>query len=169
MKVFGEIHPIKKQKEYVCLFPFNSEMTSVSLVIKTKGPTPKDPEGQVGKCNGWGGKIEESDLTSLGALQRECQEEMKIDVTTIPFYCFAKEQYSNNALVHYFYCNDDKLYNELLKKIKSEDGDIITVRNIPDILSQSSITQELYVWNVPYLILMAKTLASIPSNLWPIV
>lgn len=57
-------------KHYVMGFVFNKTRNRVLLVKK------KRPEWQAGKWNGIGGKIDDTDISPLAAMQREGYEEI---------------------------------------------------------------------------------------------
>jgi 8-oxo-dGTP pyrophosphatase MutT (NUDIX family) len=66
---------------YVLGFAFSEDRQQVALITKNK------PLWQVGKRNGIGGKIEESDNTAFGAMFREFVEETGVRIDGWELYC----------------------------------------------------------------------------------
>src|SRR4051812_44565492 len=69
---------------YVLGFLFNPERTHVAMIQKLKGP-----ESVIGKWNGVGGKIEDSDFNSYEAMSREFKEETGIQLADYQWEKFA--------------------------------------------------------------------------------
>lgn len=61
-------------KEYVLGFVFNEALSCVALILKNK------PAWQAGRLNGIGGKVEFGESPIL-AMQRECREELSLDIS----------------------------------------------------------------------------------------
>jgi len=148
---------VANEIEYVCLFIFTETMDYSILVRKTKGPTPDNPNGQAGRLNGIGGKMETCDYSSRDAVIREAQEECGVDIGSLDLRHFSTERYQYKAIVHYFYLKDQKIFNQLVDMRYTNDGDDFIVVKIDELLSEPSLS-DYCVWNVPYLLLMSKIL-----------
>jgi len=61
-----------KMKHFVMGFHFNKSANNVLLIEKQK------PDWQKGHHNGIGGKIDETDVSPLAAMRRECEEETTV-------------------------------------------------------------------------------------------
>lgn len=153
--------------KFVCVFPFDDEMEMCSIIRKSYGPIPGNPNGQAGLLNGWGGKIEAKDLGRPdNAVRREFKEESGIPIPNIQLFHFATEHYAHGNTVYFYYFRDTQIAHALIPLGKNKDGDdIIPLR--PFERSINELEREKFVWNTPYLLHMAKVLSQRPFDTWP--
>ncbi len=69
---------------YVLGFAFNAGRDRVALIEKNR------PDWQLGKLNGIGGHIEQSDTTPFDAMQREFSEEAGLNISTWMSYAILR-------------------------------------------------------------------------------
>lgn len=156
-------------QEFVCLFIFNVSMRKTFVIRKLKGPTPDNPKGQVGKFNGWGGKVEELDQHHLHAIQRETKEESGWNFNLKRFVHFTTEVYTNNSTVHYYYLKLTNLEtNRFGYMQKSFDNSNVECHEVSKIINNFTPGLHEYVWNVPYLLLKARTFHNVQKCIWPV-
>lgn len=87
------------------------------------------PDWQVGRLNGIGGKIEESDLTSVDAMIREFREEASLEIKQwLPVVTITGEIYS----VEFFYTIDDRIYEA--ESLTDEKIEIFNIYSLPDVI-----------------------------------
>lgn len=104
-------------KNYVVLFLFDEEGENVLLLLKNK------PIYQVGKFNGVGGKIEESE-TPFNAIHRELYEETSYKDNSVPnMRLFA----TLNLQDGFMFCFSGFIMNKELKSINPAESEILKI------------------------------------------
>jgi 8-oxo-dGTP diphosphatase len=132
--------------DYVCGLMFSEDKEHVALIHKLKGP-----EEIIGKWNGIGGKIEESDDQPCDAMAREFLEETGVRTRWEEWTYFMElkggDCPENSWTVYFFKCFSNKVFN--VKTMEEE-----KVRTWP-IRSKRAITEAHTVSNLDWIIPMA--------------
>lgn len=109
--------------KYVVGLLISEDKQNVLLIHKNR------PDWQVGRLNGIGGKIEESDLTSVDAMIREFREEASLEIKQwLPVVTITGEIYS----VEFFYTIDDRIYEA--ESLTDEKIEIFNIYSLPDVI-----------------------------------
>lgn len=120
---------------YVVGFMFNQNKTDVLLIEKKK------PKWQIGKFNGVGGKIEDSE-TSLQAMRRECKEETGIDSNQWEYLVTMSGRGGNDWECQVFTAKTDDVFD-----FKTMEHEKVCLLPIQD-LDQYKLVSNLY-WLIP--------------------
>lgn len=141
------------EQEYVAGFLFDPTQEFVVLVRKNK------PEWQKGLLNGVGGKIEVGE-SAHEAMQREFKEEATADI--IDWTLFRTEVFTkgSGAVVHFFYATATKAQWHTVKSAEEEQLLICIVR-------EARPGSKEFIYNLPYLLPMARVLMSQPEQNFP--
>lgn len=132
---------------YVVGFLFNESRDSVAMIKKVKGP-----HSVIGRWNGIGGKVEDTDFNTYEAMSREFREEAGVDIVEFEWEKFAIVE-GYGWRLSCFRCFSDLVFNvatkeeevvEILKVKPILVGAYHVVQNIPVLLTlaldQSGIT-----------------------------
>lgn len=113
--------------KYVIGFVFSEDLKKVLLIRNSR------PAWQAGKLNGIGGKIEETDVTPIAAMEREFKEETG---ETAPWWLYTGiVHYPDVELYVYTACSDKVIYG--VKSITDEQLVVADTCNISDVLANT--------------------------------
>lgn len=96
--------------EWVVGFLFNDDATEVVLIRKNR------PEWQAGRLNGVGGKVEQDDVSLVGAMEREFLEEVGVEVYGDGWHHFASLDWEE-GVVHFLRAFDDEAYRMVRRRV----------------------------------------------------
>lgn len=135
---------MEQKTEYSIGFMFTDDMKQVLLILKNHGP-----QCVVGRYNGIGGHIEESDLSPIGAQIREFHEETGVFTTRGSWEKFT-ELRGDDFVVHCFWgrnsravLNAKTMTDEKIEIVNCENTGSMNIFNIP-------LAPNL-VWWIPFL------------------
>jgi len=124
--------------KYVVGLCFDESMTSVVLIHKKTGP-----ECVIGKLNGLGGKVEESE-DSLHAMVREFSEECGILTKTSDWFNFLTIIH-NEEPIDFFCTKTQKVWQAI-----TTESETIEIISVPDALSRDNLMPNLR-WIISFL------------------
>lgn len=167
-------------QEYVCGFMFDRDMERVVLIRKSK------PQWQAGKLNGVGGKVEIKETvkavpgltsgfhiyeTPPEAMAREFLEETGYRTRPQDWRLFRTERFGlaasnvsdakHGAIVHFLFA----INSWAVRDAATQESECIEKHSIRMLFLEMNRPQMMY--NLPYLIEMAKALAVSPDENWP--
>src|SRR5690349_16479461 len=160
-------------QEYVCGFMFDRDMARLVLIRKSK------PQWQAGKLNGVGGKVELIGMHGLSqcyetpqrAMAREFKEETGYTTRPEDWRLFRTERFGlaasnvseakHGAIVHFLFA----INSWAVRDAKTMESEVVEKHSVRMLFLEMNRPQMMY--NIPYLIEMAKALAVSPDENWP--
>ena len=112
---------------YVLGFMFSYDLKQVVMIEKQKGPSEL-----IGKWNGIGGKIEESDRWYIDAMVREFEEETSVITEDEAWKYYGKHLHDNFEIYAYAAKGN-------MKRIKSNEEETVTVFDVDYVLANEDI------------------------------
>lgn len=141
-------------------FAFNHRLTEVALIKKLRGPS-----FNIGKWNGPGGKVEIGE-SARGAMAREFGEETSVITLSKDWYCFHQERHlprAEQTLMPHLSFLTTVLDDDLFYAVKSNTDETMRTFSVVDVLEFSP---DEGVYNLEYLVLMARVWNQYPEHRW---